>query len=447
MMRKSTSCRKGSKPLLLIFQMILEAQERACYVNDLSIEVWVRHPNRASVGYFAPSLCSILLYHLLTPMPDLQRLIEKATDAALTNDDWLLNLAVCDAILAEPEAGSNVAIKAILDKLNEKDANVILRTLSLLLAVGENCGSRMKQNIASRSFLQSALLLKLEDRRVHKQVKHRIAEIIFQLSTSFKKDASLKPIDDALDIVKSRFPQYLNPEKPSKHHLNAEDLQREELDMRRATELSVQDMQASSGVNEKIASNKESSIKQSVERAPSKVKKVRALYDLISYEPDELSFRKGDIIRVIEPVYRDWWKGVTMDGKSGIFPLNYVSPVAERSPHLLEDVKAREKVLLENGMLKVDRLLAILLGNPELISEEEVTNLYNETMPLRNDILKHVQDYEIKKRELQFVDEQANRQLKAYDNLVNRRTLAPNSTKANQLPYPMKYSQPRSEGR
>lgn len=392
-------------------------------------------------------MCSQHLYQLLPSMSDLKGLIEKATDAALTADDWLLNLAVCDAILVEPEAASSVAIKAILDRLNEKDANVILRTLSLLLAVGENCGSRMKQNIASRLFLQSALLLKLEDKRVHKQVKLRIVEIISQLSISFKNDGSLKPIEDALEIVKSRFPQYLNPEKPSKHHLNAAELQREELDMRRATELSVQDMRASSVMNEKTNLDQENTIKRREDRVPSKVKKVRALYDLISYEPDELSFRKGDVIRVIEPVYRDWWRGVTVDGKSGIFPLNYVSPVRENSSDLSEDERARERLLLDKGLLKIDRLLAILLGDPDLISEEEVTNLYNETMPLRSNILKHAQAYETTKRELQIVDEQANRHLKAYDNLVNRRTIAPNSGKPNQLPYPMKYSQPRSEGR
>ena len=47
------------------------------------------------------------------------------------------------------------------------------------------------------------------------------------------------------------------------------------------------------------------------------VSKVRALYDLVSYEPDELSFRKGDVITVIESVYRDWWRGSLPSGKLG----------------------------------------------------------------------------------------------------------------------------------
>jgi signal transducing adaptor molecule len=47
------------------------------------------------------------------------------------------------------------------------------------------------------------------------------------------------------------------------------------------------------------------------------------LYDFQPTEQGELGFEKGDIIRVIESVYRDWWKG-ELRGKTGIFPVNYV---------------------------------------------------------------------------------------------------------------------------
>lgn len=50
---------------------------------------------------------------------------------------------------------------------------------------------------------------------------------------------------------------------------------------------------------------------------------MRALYDFTPTEQGELGFQKGDIIRVIESVYRDWWKG-ELRGEMGIFPVNYV---------------------------------------------------------------------------------------------------------------------------
>jgi signal transducing adaptor molecule len=56
---------------------------------------------------------------------------------------------------------------------------------------------------------------------------------------------------------------------------------------------------------------------------PAKPNRVRALYDFQPTEQGELGFQKGDIIRVLESVYRDWWKG-ELRGKTGIFPVNYV---------------------------------------------------------------------------------------------------------------------------
>ncbi|GAA5914097.1 SH3 domain-containing protein [Sporobolomyces salmoneus] len=47
-----------------------------------------------------------------------------------------------------------------------------------------------------------------------------------------------------------------------------------------------------------------------------------ALYDYKSTDPDDLSFREGDRIRLIEVVSDDWWKG-ELEGRRGIFPSNY----------------------------------------------------------------------------------------------------------------------------
>ncbi|MFH4980836.1 hypothetical protein AB6A40_007545 [Gnathostoma spinigerum] len=47
-----------------------------------------------------------------------------------------------------------------------------------------------------------------------------------------------------------------------------------------------------------------------------------ALYDFVPSEPNDLPLKAGDRILVTESV-NDWWKG-TCDGKSGIFPANYV---------------------------------------------------------------------------------------------------------------------------
>jgi hypothetical protein len=52
--------------------------------------------------------------------------------------------------------------------------------------------------------------------------------------------------------------------------------------------------------------------------------RVRALYDFeAGQSPDELPFQKGDVIRVSECVYADWWRG-ELRGRTGIFPANRV---------------------------------------------------------------------------------------------------------------------------
>src|SRR5262249_49837472 len=57
------------------------------------------------------------------------------------------------------------------------------------------------------------------------------------------------------------------------------------------------------------------------------VTRVRALHKFEPTEPGELAFDKGDIIKVVDRGYKDWWRG-QLRGKTGIFPVNYVVSIA-----------------------------------------------------------------------------------------------------------------------
>lgn len=52
---------------------------------------------------------------------------------------------------------------------------------------------------------------------------------------------------------------------------------------------------------------------------------VKALFDFKPQEDNELEFKKGDLIEVIEQD-GDWWRG-RMGAEEGLFPANYVSSV------------------------------------------------------------------------------------------------------------------------
>jgi len=49
-----------------------------------------------------------------------------------------------------------------------------------------------------------------------------------------------------------------------------------------------------------------------------------ALYDFNGLRADNLQFKKGDLVTVLEMEESGWWKGCNSDGKVGIFPYNYV---------------------------------------------------------------------------------------------------------------------------
>lgn len=425
-------------------------------------------------------------------MSQLEKLIDKATDGTLTADNWQYILDVCDCILASPESNTKAAIKLIQKRLGMKDANVILRTLLLLVAVAENCGSRMKQEIASTSFLHEALLKKLADRKLHKQVKFRIAEVVGQLNASFADDPSLKPVRDAYATVRSKYSQYLQapPSKPDKTELSASDKKNEELEMERALKLSVQEYEREQTLKKSYLDNKPlpsaggftadlgprssnsgAGAHQNAQRtgnAPSgqnntalqsnqtgqnpdgaddqqatiaSVKKVCALYDLISYEPDELSFKKGDVITVIESVYRDWWRGLLPSGKVGIFPLNYVTPVVSKTPEQLAREEATENHIQDVELKKVEKLLALLSSDPDHVPEDEVTQLYNEIIPLRAHLAQFIDKYSSRKDELRILHDRVNNETKLYngyidDVVTNRRQ---SQYTGGPLPYPANF--------
>jgi len=68
---------------------------------------------------------------------------------------------------------------------------------------------------------------------------------------------------------------------------------------------------------------------RSPQSAPS-VPQCRALYDFDAENPDELTFKTGDVITVQEK-NGEWWKG-EFNGNSGLFPANYVEMIAAPPP-------------------------------------------------------------------------------------------------------------------
>lgn len=131
------------------------------------------------------------------------------------------------------------------------------------------------------------------------------------------------------------------------------------------------------------------------------VSRVRALFDFQPSEPGELQFRKGDIIAVLESVYKDWWKG-SLRGQTGIFPLNYVEKLPDPTVEELHREAQMEGEVF--GQIKnVEKLLTLLSTRSSDLNvqeNEEITTLYHSTLAIRPKLIELIGKYSQKKGQL-----------------------------------------------
>ena len=170
-----------------------------------------------------------------------------------------------------------------------------------------------------------------------------------------------------------------------------------------ALELSIKDKSVppstqNNGAAQSAASNREAQTAPS-QAVPSgttaaTVSRVRALFDFKPSEPGELQFRKGDVIAVLESVYKDWWKG-SLRGQTGIFPLNYVEKLSDPTQEELQrEAQMEAEVFAE--IKNVEKLLTLLSTSSSELNvqeNEEITTLYHSTLAIRPKLIELIGKY------------------------------------------------------
>lgn len=206
-------------------------------------------------------------------------------------------------------------------------------------------------------------------------------------------------------------PNLQPPQAPTKRMITQYDKQKEEEELQMALKLSVQENKvtakpaAAELPGQSTPAN--ASTSQAAATTPqalptgttaATVSRVRALYDFVPSEPGELQFRKGDVIAVLESVYKDWWKG-SLRGQTGIFPLNYVEKLSDPTQEELQREAQMEAEVF--GQIKnVERLLALLstnAGDSSVRDNEEITELYHSTLAIRPKLIELIGKYTQKK--------------------------------------------------
>lgn len=192
----------------------------------------------------------------------------------------------------------------------------------------------------------------------------------------FSKDPELGIMYDAFHRLKQTNPTLQAPSAPQKQGLTDADRQKEDDELQIALKLSLQDEERKKTPASSSAQGGGGGQQQAESQAPvpagttaATVSRVRALYDFVPSEPGELEFKKGDIIAVLESVYKDWWRG-SLRGGTGIFPLNYVEKLTDPTPDELQrEAQMEAEVFAE--IKNVEKLLTLLSTSNSAPREED----------------------------------------------------------------------------
>lgn len=352
--------------------------------------------------------------------------VVKATDENLTSENWEYILDVCDKV-GSSDSGAKDVVAALIKRLAHRNANVQLYTLELANALSQNCGLKMHKELASRSFTD-ALLRLANDRNTHQQVKAKILERMGEWTEMFAKDADLGIMEQAYMRLKTQNPNLRPPSKPSKTQITDSDRQKEEEELQMALALSIKENATSPSAAKSNApqagSNQPAPEQQQQPQAiasgttAATVSRVRALYDFTPSEPGELAFRKGDIIAVLESVYKDWWKG-SLRGQTGIFPLNYVEKLQDPTQEELQrEAQMEAEVFAE--IKNVEKLLALLStsSSADARDNEEITSLYHKTVAIRPKLIELIGKYSQKKDDFTQLNEKFIKARRDYEALL-----------------------------
>ncbi|KAI0391945.1 hypothetical protein F5Y17DRAFT_438613 [Xylariaceae sp. FL0594] len=359
--------------------------------------------------------------------------IAKATDENLTSEDWGAIIDLCDKVSSDTN-GPNQVIQGLIKRLAHRNANVQLYTLELANALSQNCGKAVHRELSSRSFTD-ALLRLANDRNTHQQVKAKILERMKEWSDMFSNDADLGIMHDAYYRLKQSNPTLQAPSAPQKTGLTDLDRQKEEEELQMALKLSLQEEERKKSTTSAAgpsstagrAQGSGAAASTSAEPAPAHptgttaatVSRVRALYDFVPSEPGELEFRKGDVIAVLESVYKDWWRG-SLKGKTGIFPLNYVEKLTDPTPDELQrEAQMEAEVFAE--IKNVEKLLTLLSTSnmaPREEDNEEISKLYHQTLAIRPKLIKLIEKYSQKKDDFTQLNEKFIKARRDYESLL-----------------------------
>uniref|UniRef100_A0A8C5C4S8 Signal transducing adaptor molecule (SH3 domain and ITAM motif) 1 n=1 Tax=Gadus morhua TaxID=8049 RepID=A0A8C5C4S8_GADMO len=258
--------------------------------------------------------------------------VEKATSEMNTAEDWGLILDICDKI-GQSRTGPKECLRSIMRRVNHKDPHVAMQALTLLGACVSNCGKIFHLEVCSREFASEVSNVL---NKGHPKVCEKLKALMVEWAEDFRNDPQLSLISAMIKNLREQgvtFP----------------------------------------AVGSQVPQGSLSSLYPSASSLlPSQKadgRKVRAIYDFEAAEDNELTFKSGEIITILDDSDPNWWKGETYQGV-GLFPSNFVTADLTAEPEM---VKTEKKSVQFNEEVQVETLEPE--PEPVFIDEEKMDQL------------------------------------------------------------------------
>ncbi|XP_075339476.1 collectin-12-like [Odontesthes bonariensis] len=268
--------------------------------------------------------------------------VEKATSEMNTAEDWGLILDICDKI-GQSRTGPKECLRSIMRRVNHKDPHVAMQALTLLGACVSNCGKIFHLEVCSREFASEVSNVL---NKGHPKVCEKLKALMVEWAEDFRNDPQLSLISAMIKNLREQgvsFPavgsQAAEQAKASPA-LVAKDPststnKKEEEDLAKAIELSLKEQRQQPQTSLSSLYPNTSSL---LSTHKSDGRKVRAIYDFEAAEDNELTFKSGEIITILDDSDPNWWKGETYQGV-GLFPSNFVTADLTAEPEMMKTEK------------------------------------------------------------------------------------------------------------
>ncbi|CAH8867055.1 unnamed protein product [Trichobilharzia szidati] len=288
----------------------------------------------------------------------MEALIEKCTSEKNTQDNWDLILEVCENYASKDP---KTCVKTICKRMFHKNPNVSLRAITLLDACSQNCGKTFNRELASKDFCQT---IKKNFSSLQRIPSLKLIEIFKRWADEFKSDSELALAasfynwvnNEYVDLVK----QVMEEKQIAKHgqsrQLVAQLQAKEEKDLAEAIALSLKETtgaastvsrsnnqptslyptRAQLSFNTTTAGGAAAGSSSSYLTSPTAPKTVtrnskgyvKALYDFEAAEDNELTFKAGELILLLDDSDENWWLGSNHRGE-GLFPAQFVKQLSD----------------------------------------------------------------------------------------------------------------------